>query len=315
MTDAKLLDTIFEKLKEKEGLFKDIPGKSQESQLSSYYQYFSRFHKEKLFELLLLDPLILGDIEKAQNIVWHIEGEAYKTLINELSQKQLVDKIKYINEKLHDFQITQADLLGYPEPLRMLEDIYDITLNLCYEKLNPIRLFESFITENSIRFLPGKTNGRFKFMFPDEVVLAKRKRYYYCNNLVEFFEICSSIMLDQTVKEIVEIILGKSQFPLRQNPSKYIDMEVITSFGTDYQRLYKYLTNIDCVKANVMFQRLYLLLYYEKIDIFKDDSTMETVLKRVRLNLHKAKDTVEKYGYFPYPLCDTLRNNTKSDDE
>ena len=314
MADAKLLNTILEKIKENGKLFENASGKSKNSQLNSYYQYFSRFHKEKLFELLLLDPLIAGDIEEAQKIVWHLEGEAYRALIDELSQTQLVGKIKYVNERLRDFQIAPEDLLGYPEPLKMLEDIYDITLNLCYEKLNPIRLFESFIAENSIRFLPGKEKGRFKFMFPAEVVLAKRKRYYYCNNLAEFFQICSSYMLDQTVKEIVEIIFGRSQFPLRQDPSKHIDIKIVNSFGTDYQRLYMYLTNIDYVKANVMFQRLYLLLYYDKIDIFKDDTTMDKVLKRIRLNLYKAKDTVEKYGYFPYPLCDTLCNNTKSDD-
>lgn len=92
---------------------------------------------------------------------------------------------------------------------------------------------------------------------------------------------CSQYLLDICTDELVEAI-SLSIRTIKNTP--------YTEFSLDYIRtlqgknLYKYLYSFEYLRINYDLENLYVLLYYNEIFLFEDDTTMEFLKQKINDN-------------------------------
>lgn len=250
------------------------------------------------------------DNEKiATAVVRTICSEFLEQLIQPLLEKQINEKLLFINNQLTDITLTQDNILGDDLVMKYNEIEY-IEERLSYQSLSPLLLFEDFISFFNINLLVDKKTNKFIYRFTSDTPIShlheESKKWYVADTFYEMCEHFSKVLMNGVMKYIVNQLKSTSN-SLIIDINNFIDIRIVNSLKTPSE-IYNYLESINIAKMNLPLSYLYLLLNYHDFYILNDMN----IMNEIKQNLLRKK-TENKNGYEYYfilrVLIDLLNKN------
>lgn len=223
-------------------------------------------------------------------------AQYYFFLIEPFIEKMLDEKIEEANSMLTEFKITRDYIQGKTSTHK-LEEIDNIILNLTLEKLEPLELLDKFLNSLDIQLVVGNKDNKIKYCVPYYLRKDKRKKWYYCNSIIEMLTHIKEDMTQQIMKSFTDDI--ESKYTDDNQPFVAIDIDVIKMLKTPEQ-LYEYLKTIDIARIELQIDWLYVLSNYKKISMLFTSEEEEQLIKQIKKKeyikqlAHKAKKEEEK---------------------
>lgn len=214
------------------------------------------------------------DNENAEDRIYNLtllaSAKSCKKLSEELSLKYIHINVAKINSLLTKTQLSEDAIIANNNDL--IQSFFDTEImlsNLTY-KDNPIETFQRFLKNNNMIFKKkNSSNYLFEFTFQDKKL---KKNSYECNTIYEFLDYCSSFLLEKVNKELLADIKYSPDI-IKTIPHESFDFSVADKLKN--HDLFLYLDNIEYIRMNFALEDLYLLLYYDEIDDFKNKALME----------------------------------------
>lgn len=205
------------------------------------------------------------------NLTLLASAKTCKKLSEELSLKYIHINVEKINSLLTRTQLSEDALIANNNDLiQSFFDTETMLSNLTY-KDDPIETFQRFLKNNHMILKKvNSANHLFEFTFKDEKL--KKNGKYECNTIFEFLEYCSSLLLEQVNTELLADI-KYSPDVIKTIPHESFDFNIADKLKN--HDLFLYLDSIEYIRLNFALEDLYLLLYYDEIDDFKNKALME----------------------------------------
>lgn len=240
------------------------------------------YFKDKL--LLVLEHENFGD--NPQVLLNTATASFYYYILEPYLEKILDEKIKSINNMITNFEFTTEHIVG-KTLIHKFEEVDYIIYNLTFEALQPSKLFYTFLEGLDILLQTGNKQYTFKYSIPNHLRTNKRKRWYYCNTILE--------MLNHLKEEITQPVINQLKMMImEENNTKkptlldYIDMTIVESIETP-EELYNYLKEIDVARIELRLDWLYVLTNYENIAEFDDEQFIEDVKYKTYMNRRRER--------------------------
>lgn len=237
-------------------------------------RYIYSYYKWSLSDLLEKEYAEADDesvSDKITNLILLASAKTCKKLSEELSLKYIHSNVEAINHILTKTQLSEHAVIANNDDI--VQSFYDteaMLKNLTFEK-HPIDSFQSFLKSNNIKLkTKNSSNHIFEFTFKDKEL--KRYGTYECNTIFEFLDYCSPFLLDKVNKELLSDI-KHSPNVIKTRPYESFDFNIAKKLKK--HELYQYLYRFEYIRMNFSLEDLYLLIYYDKIDEFKNKSLME----------------------------------------
>lgn len=237
-------------------------------------RYIYSYYRSSLSELLekeYADTNHESISDKITNLIFLTSARTCKILAEELSLKYIHDNVEKINHILVKTQLSESAVLANNNDI--VQAFYDteaILDNLTFED-HLIEAFQRFLKNNNINLkIKHSSNHLFEFAFKDKEL--KKYGKYECNTIYEFLDYCSPLLLDKINKELLTNI-EFSPNVIKTRPYESFCFNIAKKLKN--QELYQYLNRFEYIRMNFCLEELYLLLYYNEIDDFKDKDRME----------------------------------------
>lgn len=237
-------------------------------------RYIYSYYKWSLSDLLEKEYAETDDesvSDKITNLILLASAKSCKKLSEELSLKYIYSNVEAINHILTKTQLCEHAVIANNDDI--VQSFYDteaMLQNLTFEK-HLIDSFQSFLKSNNIKLkTKNSSNHIFEFTFKDKEL--KRYGTYECNTIFEFLDYCSPFLLDKVNKELLSDI-KHSPNVIKTRPYESFDFNIAKKLKK--HELYQYLYRFEYIRMNFSLKDLYLLIYYDKIDEFKNKSLME----------------------------------------
>ena len=206
--------------------------------------------------------------DKIMNLILLASAKTCKKLSEELSLKYIHSNVEAINHILTKTQLSEhAVIANNDDIVQSFYDTESMLRNLTFEK-RPIEAFQRLLQIYNIELkTKNSLNHIFEFTFKDK----------------EFLDYCSPFLLDRANKEVLSDI-KYSPNVIKTRPYETFDYNIAKKLKN--HELYQYLYRFEYIRMNFLLEDLYLLLYYDKIDEFKNKALMEqlkNVLDQSRL--------------------------------
>lgn len=237
-------------------------------------RYIYSYYKWSLSDLLEKEYAETNDesvSDKITNLILLASAKTCKTLSEELSLKYIHSNVEAINHILTKTQLSEHAVIANNDDI--VQSFYDteaMLRNLTFEK-QPIEAFQRFLQIYNIKLkTKNSLNHIFEFTFKDKEL--KKNGTYECNTIFEFLDYCSPFLLDKVNKELLSDV-KYSPNVIKTRPYESFDFKIARKLRN--HELYQYLNRFDYIRLNFSLSNLYLLLYYDKIDEFKNKASME----------------------------------------
>lgn len=208
---------------------------------------------------------------KITNLILLASAKTCKILSEELALKFIHSNVDAINHILTSTQLSENAVIANNEDV--VQSFYDteaMLKNLTFKK-HPIESFQNFLRNNNIELkTKHSSNHMFEFTFKDKELKEYGK--YECNTIFEFFDHCSPLLLDRANKKLLSDIKFTPNV-IKTRPYESFDFNIAKKLKN--HELYQYLNHFEFIRMNFSLEDLYLLLYYDKIDDFKNSALME----------------------------------------
>lgn len=232
--------------------------------------------------------------DKIRNFITLTSSKIYKSLAEELSRKYIHLNIKSINNILTQTQLSEAEFIA--KNYDIIESFYDTEMmlaNLTY-KDHPIESFSRFMERYHIN-LESNISGDHVFIFTFEGKPLKKYKKFECDTVYELLNFCSPILLEKVSNELLSHINNSSV--LKNHLQGEFDFD--NAKGLKGDDLFQYLNRFEYIRMKFFLEDLYLLLYYDKIDDFKNKTMMEK-LKISSIQKDINIDILNKNQYCQY---------------
>lgn len=258
-----------------ESYFKDLKKELEEQleALSEVTEYPSQFcsieaiayidlqYNNSLLVKLLEEQEYVKDVEEAIAFVNAFYSDNINRLMKPLLEKQLNQRIKFINEHINDFQITKDDIIGRNDKIKY-EELDIVIRGLTYEEIDPLILLEDFMSFYSIYITTkAKEDGifyRFTSETPINMTKEQLEQWYHCNTLYEMIEHFSNVLLDGVTNYIVESA-GCKRTPIDKTIYDTVDKRILSACK-GAEEIYDYLKTKDIARMNLPLHEMHLLL-------------------------------------------------------
>lgn len=241
-------------------------------------RYIRFYYKSSLSDLLEKEYADTNDEtinDKITNLILLASAKTCKTLSVELSRKYIHNNVDTINHILKKTQLSEnAVIVSNDDIVQSFYDTEAMIKNLTFKK-HPIESFKRFIQNNDIKLkIKSSTKQILEFTFKEK----KLKKYgkYECNTIYEFFNYCAPILLDKANKELLYNI-KYSPNVIKTTPHEAFDYDIAKKLKN--HELYQYLNSFEYIRMNFLLEDLYLLLYFDKIDDFKNKELIKELIK------------------------------------
>ena len=237
-------------------------------------RYIYSYYKWSLSDLLEKEYAETDDEavnDKIMNLILLASAKTCKTLSEELSLKYIRSNVETINHILTKTQLSEhAIIVNNDDIVQSFYDTESMLKNLTFEK-QPIEAFQRFLQIYNIKLkTKNSSNHIFEFTFKDKEL--KKHGSYECNTIFEFLDYCSPFLLDRVNKEVLSDI-KYSPNVIKTRPYESFDFNIAKKLKNN--ELYEYLYRFEYIRMNFLLEDLFLLLYYDKIDEFKNKALME----------------------------------------
>lgn len=243
-------------------------------------RYIYSYYKWSLSDLLEKEYKNTDDEnfeDKIHNLIFLASAKTCKSLSEELSLKYIHSNVEKINHILKKTQLSETEVIANNDDI--IQAFYEteaMLTNLTYEK-HPIEAFQRFLHNNNIKLkTKNSSNHIFEFTFKDKKF--KKHGKFACNTIYEFLDYCSPIMLKKVNKEQLSYI-KYSPNVIKTTPYESFDYNIAKKLRN--HELYHYLNLFEYIRINFLLEDLYLLLYYDEIDDFKNEAAMERLKNKL----------------------------------
>lgn len=277
MNKLKQLEEWYDSIqKQKQGLYNSYSMGSTIQIIDFYYKHALADLLQKEYSSSDAKP----DLDKIYHLTQLASAMACKNISQELAQKYIHENVEKINEHLTEIKISEDEFTAQTDDyLRAYYDT-ECLLNNFFHKEQPIETFKGLIKKYKIDMeAGGDDNCMFCFTLKDKG--AEKNSVFQCNNLYEFMNDCSPLLVKKVRNELLsnmelclDTIKAGSREPFDLNKAKEMkDLE-----------LYHYLNRFEYICLNFSLADLYILLFYKEIDDFKNQACMQK-LKDELMNL------------------------------
>lgn len=271
----------FQQIKEWHDAIKQLSKETNEALGSErIVSYVHSYYKDALSTLLKnefpnADESVMDD--EIADFITLASSHMYKTLVEELTHRYIHANIERINQLMMHTQLSETEFLAKSDD--KMQSYYDTEMmidNLTYKE-HPVESFFRFMERNDIQVkISHAEEAVFDFQFAEP--LLKKHQNFECNTIHEFLAFCSPILLDQVNKEMLLRIKNYSDV-IKTKPHEAFDYDVAKELKNE--TLYEYLDRFEYIRLHFFLEDLYLLLYYDQIEDFKNQAVMETLKKQL----------------------------------
>lgn len=270
----------------------------------SISRYLYESYRDRLYSLLLEESFMNNEHDEVTDFLYYSASLMFRKLTEEIVVKKIDKNIALINKELAGISVGSEDICYNGDIIDKYEATISILYNLHHQKINPLNLFENFITCFSISFKLGGKRAKFKARLSASYTQKKDMKWMYFDNLTEFFDNCRDYML-KVVCDDIKSSLTQGCFLLPSILPNSIYALTPDNFSTP-KDFYMYIYCNKAILANVNLDCLYLLTHYEDTG-FEEFSNAETMLKIVsRIEMNRTTKAYKKCGamFYPYSIVD-----------
>lgn len=242
--------------------------------MESTIQFIDFYYKHALADLLVKefsDSKGEADLDKIYQLTELTAAMTCKSITDELAKQYIRTNLDKINEQLTEIKVSEDELTArYDDYLHAYYDTEFMLSNLAHRE-NPIETFKDFIKRRKIDMEISDDNRLlFSFTLKDEGI--EKDRVFQCNNVYEFINFCSSLLIEKVRNELLSRIELCSDI-IKSDPDKPFDFNKAKEL--EDRELYHYLNSFEYIRLNFFLADLYILLFYNEIDDFKNQNCMQ----------------------------------------
>lgn len=245
-------------------------------------QLSMEYFKEKL--LLILEHENFGDNPKA--LLNTATASFYYFIVEPYLEKILDEKVKKINGMITQFEFTREHIVGNTI-IHKFEEVDYIIYNLTFDTLQPSELFDTFLEGLEIEMQTGNKQYAFRYSIPNHFRTYKRKKWYYCNTIVEMLNHLREEITQPVINHLIEMIREKNNTtkPVLLDD---IDIALVESLETP-EELYDYLKAIDIARIVLPLDWLYVLTNYKTITEFAGEELVKHVKSKIYMYRYRQR--------------------------